>query len=367
MNETDPNKTYLTSLMKGLFKYSASDLHLKVGRPPLYRVNGRIVPAKTDPLTLENLEDILSALLNAKQKEDLQNNFQVDLSFFVNELGRFRANVFYQKGQISCAIRAIPIDVPRIDSLSLPSVLKDLVQRPRGILIITGPTGSGKSTTLAALVRFVNENFRHHIISIEDPIEFIHEDIKSTVSQREIGIDTHSYSDAIIACLRQDPDLIVLGELRDSTAVQNALTAAETGHLVLTTLHTKGAVGSIERILDTCPIDSREQVRVQLASSLVGICSQTLIQTNSGGCIPVCEILVNSPTIQNLLIKNQLEKIPEVLENSNDYYKMQSLNQHLVELVRGGKVKKEEALRVSQKPKDLELILAGFSKESFAA
>jgi twitching motility protein PilT len=240
--------------------------------------------------------------------------------------------------------------------------LKDLALRPRGLILITGATGSGKSTTLSAIVQHINETRPVHILTIEDPIEFIYRDMKSTITQREVGLDTHTFKDALYAGLRQDPDVIMVGELRDWDTIHIALTAAETGHLVISTLHTRDARSSIERIIDVCPPEAKNQVRMQLASALVGVVSQQLLPRADGtGRVPACEVMINSPVIENYIRKNEAQKIPEAMVNSNSYYKMQTFNQDLQRLVKRKMVSFEDAMKVSPNPDDLRLALNGMN------
>lgn len=349
-------------LVRALIKYGASDLHLRANRPPLYRINGKLIPAKMDVLSAEQVQEIVNGVLSPRQSEELERKLQVDLSFGVGDMGRFRCNAFYQKGSICAAVRMIPFTVPKIDEIGMPTVLKDLALRPRGLILITGATGSGKSTTLSAIVQHINETRPVHILTIEDPIEFIYRDMKSTITQREVGLDTHTFKDALYAGLRQDPDVIMVGELRDWDTIHIALTAAETGHLVISTLHTRDARSSIERIIDVCPPEAKNQVRMQLASALVGVVSQQLLPRADGtGRIPACEVMINSPVIENYIRKNEVQKIPEAMVNSNSYYKMQTFNQDLQRLVKRKMVSVEDAMKVSPNPDDLRLSLNGMN------
>ena len=261
------------------------------------------------------------------------------------------------------------MNVPHIDELGVPSVLKDLCNRPRGIILVTGATGAGKSTTLASMVDYINEKRHVHILTIEDPVEFIFKDKKGTVTQRELGTDTNSLQDALYAGLRQDPDVMVVGELRDREMIQTALTAAETGHLVISTLHTLDAKGTIDRIIDVFPADAKNQVRIQLASTLVAVvCQHLLVRADGTGRVPACEVMIKSPAIENYILKNEIEKIPEVMASSGDYYQMRTLNQDLARLVETGVISTEEALKVSYNPDDLRLLLSGVSRqEGYAA
>jgi twitching motility protein PilT len=350
-------------LLKALIKYNASDLHIKVGRSPLYRINGKLVPAKMPELSADEAKSIIYRMMTERQIRDLEERRQVDLSFQVDELGRFRCNVYFQRGTVSAAIRLIPIVAPNFDKLGLPGVLKDLCMRPRGLLLITGATGSGKSTTLSAVIQYLNELKNVHILVIEDPIEFVYRDLKASITQREVGSDTPSFQAGLVSGLRQDPDVVVIGEVRDRETIGAALTAAETGHLVLATLHTNDAKSTIDRILDVFPAEAQSQVRVQLASSLVGVISQRLVVRSDGsGRVLATEVMVKSPTIEACLLKNERERIPDAIANSGHYYKMNTLNMSLEKLVREGRVTLEEALKHSPNPDDLSLRFSGISR-----
>lgn len=351
-------------LVRALIKYNASDLHLKIGRPPLYRINGKLIPAKMEELSQEHVERIVFGILSSKQRAALEEKRQIDLSFHMKDLGRFRCHVFYQRGGISAAVRTIPIAIPSLQDLGIPLVMQELAQRPRGLLLVTGATGSGKSTTMAGLVQFINETSQVHILTIEDPIEFVYRDMRASVTQREVGSDTHSLEEGLYAGLRQDPDVIMIGELRDRNMIQLALSAAESGHLVISTMHTNDAASTIDRMLEVFPAADQNQVRVQLAACLIGVCSQQLLLRADGtGQVPACEIMVKSPAIESYIVKNELDRIPEAIENSNNYYKMQSMNQALQKLVNAGTITAEEALKSSSNADDLKLQLSGVTRE----
>lgn len=359
-----PPKVDMRYLIRALIKYNASDLHLKVGRPPLFRINGKIIPAKMPELTQEAAEAIIFGVLSSKHIAEYERNHQVDVSFRIQEFGRFRCNVFQQRGSLSAAIRMIPFAIPHLDDLAVPTVLKELCQRPRGLVLITGATGAGKSTTMASMVQHINETQHVHVLALEDPIEFVHRDMKSTITQREVGTDLTSLRDGLFAGLRQDPDVIMIGELRDLDTIALALTAAETGHLVLSTLHTNDAKSTIDRILDVFPPEAKNQVRIQLASSLVAVVSQHLLLRADGtGRVPACEVMIKSPSIEAYILQNEIVKIPEAIAGSSSYYKMQALNQDLERMVTKGIVTLEEALKVSTSPEDLKLKLAGVHRE----
>lgn len=351
-------------LIRALVKYGASDLHLKTDRPPLFRINGKLIPAKMPELTQDQLVALLRGILTDKQLADLDSKRQIDFSFKVENHGRFRCNAYFQRGGLSAAIRMIPFDIPKFEELNLPSVLMELCQRQRGLLLLTGATGTGKSTTMASIVQYLNQNFPVHILTLEDPIEFVFRDLKASITQREVGSDLLSFHDGLYAGLRQDPDIIVLGELRDREMIQVALTAAETGHLVITTLHTNDARSTLDRIIDVFPADARNQVRIQLATTLVGIVSQQLVMRADGaGRIPAVEVMVKSPAMETYILKGEIERIPDAIASSNTYYKMQTMNQSLERLVRKKRITADEALKCSPNPDDLKLRLSGVDRE----
>lgn len=359
-----PVKPTMKSLLHALLKHGASDLHIKAGRPPMYRINGKLIPAKTPELSSDVVKEVLMSVLNGKQILDLEARYQVDCSFQIDGMGRFRANIYNQRGTLAGVVRMIPFSVPSLEQLGLPAVLKELTLKKRGLIVITGSTGTGKSTTMASMVNYINEHRNCHIVTIEDPIEFIFRDIKSSISQREVGTDATSTGDALLGALRQDPDIITVGEMRDHETMQTALTAAETGHLVLSTLHTNDARGTIDRIVDVFPPNAKNQVRIQLSASLLAIVSQKLVPRADGeGRVPACEVLIKSPTIENLILANELDKIPEAMATSTTYYKMQTLNQALERLVLAGVVSNEDAIFASNAPEELKMRLSGFKKE----
>lgn len=348
------------SLLKGLVKHKASDLHVKAGRPPLYRINGKLLPAKLPPLSHEDVKRLAYSTMTAKQIREFEEGLQIDFGYLVPGLARFRANVFMQKGTLAFVIRVVPLEVPVLSSLSLPGVIGELALKPRGLLLLTGATGSGKSTTLAAVIEHINRNARVHVVTIEDPIEYIFDDKMGTISQREVGVDAVSMPLALRAALRQDPDVIMIGEMRDFATIQTAITAAETGHLVVSTLHTNDAAQSIDRMLDSFPPEAQNQLRLQLAGSLLGVVTQRLLRRADGkGRVVACEVLTKSPTVEKLIAENRINELDVAMESSTLYYKMQSMNQALEKLVRDGIVTQEEAILHSDKKEDLALKLSG--------
>ncbi|MBI5187994.1 MAG: type IV pilus twitching motility protein PilT [Nitrospirae bacterium] len=344
---------YLRALVEG----GGSDLHLKVGRPPLMRIKGELIPTEYPVIGKENMKELLLSMLTDIQIKKLEDERELDFSYLVEGLARFRGNIFHQMGYLGAVFRVIPVEIKTVDQLGLPQVLKDLVFRNQGIILVTGPTGSGKSTTLAAMIDHLNENRSHHIITIEDPVEFVHKDKKCTINQREIGFDTHSFSAALKRALRQDPDVILVGEMRDPEAITIAMTAAETGHLVFSTLHTNDAKQSIDRIIDTFPPEQQHQVRMQLAMTLCSTVSQRLIKKSDGsGRVAVIEVMINTPTIRKMIEEGKTGAIDKAISDSASLYKMQTMNQHLFQLVKEGAITKEDALSVSNNPNDLRIL-----------
>ncbi len=321
------------------------------------RLKGDLVPLDgSAALTADEIKKEIFSITTKEQQESLNLERELDFSFEIKGLARFRGNVFYQRGKISAVFRTIPNQIPTAEKLGLPPVLKELITRPQGLFLVTGPTGSGKTTTLAALVQYINENFPKHIITIEDPIEFTYVDVKASINQREVGADTSNFAEALRRALRQDPDVILMGELRDPETISTAITAAETGHLVLGTLHTNDAKQSINRILDTFSGDAQNQVRMQLAACLVAVVSQRLIKLSSGeGRVAAVEVLMNTPSVRKLIEENKIGQITKVMEESASFYKMQTFNQALFNLVKNKQISVEEALGISENPNDLKI------------
>jgi twitching motility protein PilT len=348
----------LSELLKFTAKKGASDLHLKPMRPPLLRLNGKMIPLKTDALTPKNLEEMLLPILTPLQRERLEKNLAVDVGYGLQGVARFRANIYTQRGSYAAAFRRIPFKLPTIDELELPEVLDSFAHLPAGMVIVTGPTGSGKSTTLAAVMREITEKRPVHIVTIEDPIEYLLSDGVAAVSQREVGTDTPTFQEALKNVVRQDPDVIMVGEMRDWETMQTAITAAETGHLVFSTLHTNNAAQSIDRMLDSCPPALQRQVRSQLALVLRAIVSMKLIEKSEGGGLTaVVEVMINSPKIAKHIEQGETKDIVEEIESSVGYYRMQSMNQSLLALLVHQKITYDKAMEISTDPEDLSLKL----------
>ena len=347
----------IEELLKVLVEKGGSDLHLKFNRPPLMRIKGDLVPSDFPVIAKDGMKAMLYSMLTELQVKKLENERELDFSFFVEGLARFRGNIFHQMGHLGAVFRAIPVRIKTVEELNLPSVLNDLVQRKQGIILVTGPTGSGKSTTLAAMIHRMNETRHDHVITIEDPIEFVHTDKMCVINQREIGYDTKSFSEALKRALRQDPDIILVGEMRDPETISITMTAAETGHLVLSTLHTNDAKQSVDRIIDTFPPEQQHQVRMQLAMTLCATVSQRLVRTADGkGRVAAVEIMINTPTIRKVIEEGKIGMIDKIMAESASLYKMQTYNQHLFQLVKEGIITKEEALSTSLNPNDLKIL-----------
>jgi twitching motility protein PilT len=345
--------------LRELVRRDGSDLHLKVDAKPLYRIAGQLTSDESaQTLCAEDTEGALKALLKDQAKlHEFAQEHEVDFSFEITDVARFRVNAFRQRGSISLACRAIPHQIRTIDELALPDVVSDLAEEERGIILLTGTTGSGKSTTLAAMIDHMNERFSRHIVTIEDPIEFVHNDKRSVINQREVGMDTSSFKRALRRVLRQDPDVILIGEMRDEETVQTALSAAETGHLVLSTIHTVDAAESINRMLDFFPPHQHSQARSMIAGTIKGVISQRLVPAAAGGRVAACEILRMTGRVRDMIIDPaQTGKLGEVIATGS-YYGMQTFDQALFGHVKAGLVTYEEAVRVASSPHDFKLLV----------
>jgi len=348
----------LRELLKVAVARGASDLHIKPGRAPAIRVKARLYVLDTPPIPVESVREMISAIIPQHLKRRFDIEHEADFSLKVEGVGRFRTNVFLCSGEPAITLRHVKTDIPTFEELHLPQMLKELALLPRGIIMATGTTGSGKSTTLAAMIEHINQNRRCRIITVEDPVEYIFQDKEAVISQREVGLDTMSFHAALKHVLRQDPDVIMIGEMRDSESFQAALTAAETGHLVFTTLHTGSAAQSVHRILDFFPHNERDQIRMALAANMQAVICQRLIPAVSGGVIPAVELLRNTPTVKKLLQKNQLEKLDAAIETGVDEG-MQTFNQSIYNLIKAGLISEEEGLRHASNPEALKMNLRG--------
>lgn len=321
----------------------ASDIHITVGLPAMIRLRGDLTPLNDEVMTPSLVNQLIEEIVPREQFNKFESELQLDFSHSIPGVSRFRVNAYHQRGQCALAIRPIPSQIPTLEELELPLGLKELVEKPRGLVLVTGPTGSGKSTTLAAMINHVNQNFYKHIITLEDPIEFQHRHQKCMINQREIGSDVHDFNQALRVALRQDPDIILVGEMRDLETIQIALTAAETGHLVIGTLHTSSAASTIERIIDVFPAEKQSQIRMQLAGSLVGVVAQRLFKRqDADGRRAACEIMINTPAIANLIRQEKVYQIPSVIQTSRDVG-MQTMEMAINELLMYGILSLDDA------------------------
>ncbi len=327
----------LNHLLTEMVGLNGSDLHLRAGEPPIYRVHGHLTRQKYPVLTSDVIQALSVAIMNEEQRYRFNENLEIDLSYQIEGVARFRVNVFHQRRNVGAVMRQIPVDIKNIDEMGLPQVLKTLAMLPRGLVLVTGPTGSGKSTTLASMIKYVNERRARHIVTIEDPIEFVHEDIKCTVEQRELGMDTHSFGHALRHVLRQNPDIVLVGEMRDLETISLAITVAETGHLVFGTLHTTDAAQTVDRIIDVFPPEQQEQIRMQLSIVLQAVVSQTLMPKVGGGRIAAHEILVVVPAVRALIREAKTFQIPTMIQAGADQG-MISLDQTLLAILAERKV-----------------------------
>lgn len=343
----------LADLLRIAVEKGASDLHLTTGRPPVLRINGELTFIEGQPvLTKETIPNLLEPALTAERKAELDRNGQVDFSYGLPGLGRFRVNVFNQRSTVSAVMRLIPHEIPSFERLGLPEVVRDFTEKNRGMVLITGPTGSGKSTTLASLIDIINTNRSCHIITLEDPIEYLHHHGRSLVNQREIGTDTASFPGALRAALREDPDVILVGEMRDFETIQTALTAAETGHLVFATLHTNDATQTVDRIIDVFPPHQQAQIRIQLSLTLQGIVSQQLLpRADIPGRVLACEVLMATSAVRNIIREGKTYQLPTVMQTGGKLG-MQTMDSSLRDLYRQRKITIQEALLRASDPEE---------------
>ncbi|GIV20269.1 MAG: twitching motility protein PilT [Armatimonadota bacterium] len=345
---------HIDDLLRMVVQRDASDLHLRAGEPPILRVHGDLKRTDLPRLTAEDVKNLLYAILNEERKQRLERDKELDLSYEVPGLARFRVNMFWQQRCVGAALRLIPFRIRTIDELLMPPAVKELCMRPRGLLLVTGPTGSGKSTSLAAMIDHINTHKRCHIMTIEDPIEYMHHDKLSIINQRELGVDTHSFADALRHVMRQNPDVILVGEMRDLETIHLAITAAETGHLVMSTVHTQDAPQTIDRIVDVFPPEQQQQIRMQLSVVLVGVLSQTLLPNAQGtGRVAAFELMVATPSVRNLIREGKTHQLYMDIQTGAEYG-MQTLDSCLLNLVRKGLVDFEDAIAKSSNPRDFE-------------
>jgi twitching motility protein PilT len=364
----------IQELLQLVYDRAASDLHLKTGQPPIIRVAGKLIRASLPALTKDDVQRLIFSIITSEQRKSLEQNYELDCSFGIEGIGRFRVNVYKERGNYAAALRVVAARIPSLDELGLPRICQDVTQAPRGLILITGPTGHGKSTTLASMIDWINEHRCEHILTIEDPIEFVHENKRSVVSQRELGLDTKTFSNALRAALREDPNVILVGEMRDLETIHLALRAAETGHLVFGTIHTSSAAQSIDRVIDVFPADQQQQIRVMLSNGLIAVFSQTLLprlQESAGGNpitkgrILATEVLLNTPAVANLIREAKTAQIYSTMQMGGAIG-MQTLEASLANLVKNGLVSASEAMAKTSRPDDLERLL-GSSYKSAAA
>ncbi|AHY46147.1 twitching motility protein [Rubrobacter radiotolerans] len=360
----------LNDYLLDAFRLGASDLHLTVGVPPSVRVSGRIRHLEAyPPLTQAKTRDLVYGILTDKQRKRLEEELELDFSYAVPNLARFRVNVYVQKGALGAALRTIPHEITPIEDLGLPKVVSELADRPRGLVLVTGPTGSGKSTTLAAMIDRINTTREKHIMSVEDPVEFLHTHKKCLVNQREVGSDTRSFASALKHVLRQDPDVILVGEMRDLETISLAVTAAETGHMVFATLHTQDAPQTVDRIIDVFPPHQQQQIRAQLANALQGVVTQMLVsrrEDRGGGRVVASEVLVATPGVRNLIREGKNHQLYSAMQTGSQYG-MQTMDSSLADLVRRGEVSRENALKGSSNPDEVSRLLGLRGSERLGA
>jgi len=334
-------------LLEEVIKRRASDLHLQVGLPPILRIDGSLAPLKdSQALNEQSVEALVYSVLDEEQRQILNKDKEFDFSFAFGTLGRFRVNAFHERGNLAAAFRLIPNSIPSVESLGLPKIVNKFVDYPRGLVLVTGPTGSGKSTTLASMIDTINNTQSKHIITIEDPIEYTHTSKKSIIVQREVHYDTYSFSAALRSSLREDPDVVLIGEMRDLETIASAITIAETGHLVFATLHTNSAAQSIDRMVDVFPPHQQTQIRTQLSNILMAICSQRLVPTTKGGRIAVAEIMIGNAAVRNIIREGKTHQLDGVIQTGGEFG-MQSMDKTLVDLIKNGTISYDEARNVA--------------------
>lgn len=353
------NAPKIEVLLEEVIKKKASDLHLQVGLPPMLRIDGSLVPVTgADILNDEAVETLIFAILDEDQKQILLKDKEFDFSFSFGDLGRFRVNAFHERGNLAAALRLIPNEIMTVEQLGLPEIVTKFASYPRGLVLVTGPTGSGKSSSLASLIHKINVEQGKHIITIEDPIEYTHTSAKSVVVQREVHYDTYSFSAALRSALRQDPDVVLIGEMRDLETIASAITIAETGHLVFATLHTNSAAQSIDRMIDVFPPHQQPQIRSQLSNILMAICSQRLVPMIGGGRIAAAEIMIATPAIRNIIREGKTHQMDAVIQTGSEFG-MQSMDHTLVNLIHAGTISYEEARNFAIDVDELDRLMRG--------
>ena len=353
----------MLQLLKEVVERKASDLHIAPGSPPRIRILGDLVPlTEYGVLSATDTKNLIYSVLTDAQKKKLEEELELDFSFGIKNIARFRGNAYFQRQSLAAAFRLIPFEIPDFDSLGLPPVVKNFAHKDKGLVLVTGPTGSGKSTTLASLIKIINDTYPYHIITIEDPIEFVYNHNKSLITQRELGSDTKSFARALRASLREDPDVILVGEMRDPETIEAALTAAETGHLVFSTLHTNSTIETINRIVDVFPAEKQSQIRTQLSFVLVGAVAQKLLKRKDGrGRVAAAEVFIPTPAIRNLIRENKLHQIYSMMQTGQASTGMITMNQSLAKLCVEGIIDIEEAKKASPDVKELETLIRAYS------
>ena len=354
-----PNSVKIETLLEACIKHGASDLHIQVGLPPILRIDGSLVPIPNTPiLTTEIVDTLIFSTLDSMQRETLAKDKEFDYSFAFGEIARFRVNAFNEKGHLAAAFRLIPTKMPTIEELGMPQVISSFAEYPRGLVLVTGPTGSGKSTTLAAIINKINSEKSVHILTIEDPIEFTHKSKRSLVAQREVHYDTYSFSRALKSALREDPDVVLLGEMRDLETISAAITIAETGHLVFATLHTNSAAQSVDRMIDVFPAEQQPQIRSQLAGILMAVCSQRLVPAIGGGRVCAAEIMVANTAIRSIIREGKTHQLDTAIQTGASEG-MQTMDRTLAKLVQQGTVTYDNAREYAVDVREFERIVKG--------
>ena len=356
----------IEELLEEAVSKGASDIHISSNLPPVFRIDGNLVRTNLAPLTSDNVETLVFPILNNEQRRKLEQDWELDMSYGIHGIGRFRVNIYKNRGTFAAAFRTINTEVPSFESLGLPDIVRKITEKPRGLILVTGPTGSGKSTTLASMIDYINENRNEHILTIEDPIEFLHKSKKSVVHQRELGQDTRSFSNALRAALREDPDIILVGELRDLETIALAITAAETGHLVMGTLHTSSASQTVDRIVDVFPEAQQQQIRIQLSNSLVAVFSQTLLQKTERdgtkkGRVMAQEVLGVNGAVANLIREGKTAQMYSTIQTGSQYG-MQTLESALADLYHRGLITAQDAISKSSRPDELKRMIGSQAK-----
>ncbi len=353
----------IEDLMEQLIEMGGSDMHIQAGAPIYFRISGKLQPINEDPLTPHECQKLIFSMLNNTQRKELEQNWELDCSYGVKGLARFRVNVYKERGYYAAALRALSSKIPNFDQLGLPEIVREMSERPRGLVLVTGPTGSGKTTTLAAMVDLVNRTRAEHILTVEDPIEYVFPNVKSLIHQRQKGEDTKSFANALKSALREDPDVILVGEMRDLETISLAISAAETGHLVMGTLHTSSAASTVNRIIDVFPPEQQQQINAQLSNSLIAVFSQTLVPKKNPkpgefGRVMAQEIMIVTPAIANLIREGKVAQMYSAIQTGSKMG-MQTMEQALANLVRAGVISFEVAVSKSSKPEEMQRILQG--------